>query len=216
MAVAQLKVKPLTRAVEYPESDGKPMTETDAHREQMTDLIAALKAYFRNDPRVYVGGNLMMYYDEGDPKESIAPDIFVVRGVSKRNRRVYKVWEEGRAPDVVIELTSRSTRDQDLGSKRWVYAELGVREYFIFDPLGEYLQPPLRSYTLSGDEYIRIASDGTSIMSQSLGLELRVVDGWLRLFDPEMGQLLSTPAELVDEVERLRAELGQLRSKKDS
>ena len=216
MAVAQLKVKSLTGAVEYPESDGKPITETDAHREQMTDLIAALEAYFRNDPRVYVGGNLMMYYVEGDPKESIAPDIFVVRGVSKRNRRVYKVWEEGRAPDVVIELTSRSTRDQDLGNKRWVYAELGVREYFIFDPLGEYLQPPLRSYTLSGDEYIRIASDGTSIMSQSLGLELRVVDGWLRLFDPETGRLLSTPAELVDEVERLRAELGQLRSRKDS
>ena len=216
MAVAQLEIKPLTGAIEYPESDGKPVTETDAHREQMTDLIAALKAYFRNDPRVYVGGNLMMHYVEGDPKESIAPDLFVVRGVSKRNRRVYKVWEEGRAPDVVIELTARSTRDQDLGSKRWVYAELGVREYFIFDPLGEYLQPPLRGYTLSGDEYIRIASDGTSIMSQSLGLELRVVDGWLRLFDPEMGRLLSTPAELADEVERLRAELGQLRSRKDS
>jgi hypothetical protein len=116
----------------------------------------------------------------------------------------------------VIELTSRSTRDEDLGNKRWVYAELGVREYFIFDPLGEVLQPPLRGYTLSGDEYIRIASDGTSIMSQSLGLELRVVDGWLRLFDPETGRLLSTPAELVDEVERLRAELGQLRSRKDS
>lgn len=216
MAVAQLKIKPLTRAIEYPESDGKPMTETDAHRKQMVDLLVVLEAYFRDDPMVYVAGNLMTYYTEGEPKDCIAPDVFVVRGIPKHNRRIYKTWQEGRAPDVVIELTSRSTRDEDLGNKRWVYAELGVREYFIFDPLGEYLQPPLRGYTLSGDEYIRIASDGTSIMSQSLGLELRVVDGWLRLFDPATGQLLSTPAELVDEVERLRAELGQLRSRKDS
>jgi Uma2 family endonuclease len=212
MAVAQLNIQPLTQVVEYPESDGKPMTETDTHREQMTDLITALQAYFRDDPQVYVAGNLMMYYVEGDPTQSIAPDVFVVRGVPKRNRRIYKVWEEGRAPDVVIELTSRSTRDQDLGSKRWIYAEIGVREYFLFDPLGDYLKPPLRGYTLTGDEYVRIESDGSHILSHSLGLELRVVNGRLRLADPSTSNLLPTPAELADELEHLRAELQQLKS----
>ena len=134
-----------------------------------------------------------------------------MRGIPKRNRRVYKIWQEGRSPDVVIELTSRSTRDEDLGSKRWIYAELGVREYFIFDPLGDYLTPPLRGYRLVGDEYIRMEGDGTRLMSQSLGLELRIVDGWLRLFDPKAASLLPTPAELAEEVERLRAELAQLK-----
>ncbi len=211
MAVAQLDNKPRAAAIDYPESDGKPMTETDIHREQMTDLLTALKAYFRDDPQAYVAGNLMMYYTEGEPKDCISPDVFVVRGIPKRNRRVYKIWQEGRSPDVVIELTSRSTRDEDLGSKRWIYAELGVREYFIFDPLGDYLTPPLRGYRLVGDEYNRMEGDGTRLMSQSLGLELRIVDGWLRLFDPEAGKLLPTPAELADEVERLRAELAQLK-----
>lgn len=211
MAVTQLDIKSHAAAIDYPESDGKPMTETDIHREQMTDLLTALKAYFRDDPQAYVAGNLMMYYTEGEPKDCVSPDIFVVRGIPKRNRRVYKIWQEGRSPDVVIELTSRSTRDEDLGSKRWIYAELGVREYFIFDPLGDYLTPPLRGYRLVGDEYIRMEGDGTRLMSQSLGLELRIVDSWLRLFDPEAGRFLPTPAELADEVERLRAELAQLK-----
>jgi Uma2 family endonuclease len=211
MAVTQLDIKSHAAALDYPESDGRPMTETDIHREQMTDLLTALKAYFRDDPQAYVAGNLMMYYTEGEPKDCVSPDIFVVRGIPKRNRRVYKIWQEGRSPDVVIELTSRSTRDEDLGSKRWIYAELGVREYFIFDPLGDYLTPPLRGYRLVGDEYIRMEGDGTRLMSQSLGLELRIVDSWLRLFDPEAGRFLPTPAELADEVERLRAELAQLK-----
>ena len=211
MAVTQLDIKPRAAAIDYPESDGKPMTETDIHREQMTDLLTALQAHFRDDPQAYVAGNLMMYYTEGEPKDCISPDIFVVHGIPKRNRRVYKIWQEGRSPDVVIELTSRSTRDEDLGSKRWIYAELGVREYFIFDPLGDYLTPPLRGYRLVGDEYIRMEGDGTHLMSQSLGLELRIVDGWLRLFDPKAASLLPTPAELAEEVERLRAELAQLK-----
>lgn len=212
MAVAQLGIKPRVPAVDYPESDGKPMTETDTHRKQMVDLLVVLEAYFRNDPQVYVAGNLMMYYVEGDPKASITPDVFVVQGVPKGDRRVYKVWEEGRAPDVVIELTSRSTRDEDLGSKRWIYAEMGVREYFLFDPLGDYLTPALRGYRLVGDEYVRMESDGVRLMSQTLGLELRVVDGWLRLADPTTNGLLATPGEMVDEPERLRAELRQLKS----
>jgi Uma2 family endonuclease len=212
MAVTQLDIKPHAAAIDYPESDGEPMTETDTHRKQMVDLLVVLEAYFRNDPQVYVAGNLMMYYVEGDPKACIAPDVFVVRGMSRGDRRVYKVWEEGRAPDVVIELTSRSTRDQDLGSKRWIYAEMGVHEYFLFDPLGDYLTPSLRGYRLVGDEYVRMESDGTRLMSQTLGLELRVVDGGLRLADPTTSGLLPTPGEMVDELERLRAELRQLKS----
>src|SRR5262245_54477245 len=135
---------PATLAVVYPESDGKPMGETDVHIDALIYLREALKDYFRDTPQVYVAGNTLLYYEESNPAACVAPDIFVVQGVIKRDRRVYKLWEEGQAPAVVFEITSRSTRLEDLGTKRALYAMLGVPEYFLYDPLGEYLQPPLQ------------------------------------------------------------------------
>jgi len=81
--------------IHYPESDGKPMAETDVHIEQLINLRFALKTYFRADPLVYVAGNLLLYYIEGDPRERVAPDLFVVKGVPKHDRRTFRVWEEG-------------------------------------------------------------------------------------------------------------------------
>jgi len=74
----------------------------------------------------------------------VPTDVFVVLGVPKGDRRTFKVWEEGKSPDVVFELTSDSTRREDLGLKRWLYSQLGVREYCLFDPLRQYWQPALR------------------------------------------------------------------------
>ena len=101
--------------IEYPTSDGEPMAETDAHRIQMTDaLIYPLKEYFRDTPDVYVSGNLLIYYEEGNPCASVAPDVFVVFGVPDEKRSSYKIWEEKQVPSVVFELTSESTRQKDL------------------------------------------------------------------------------------------------------
>ena len=134
--------------IEYPESDGKPVGETDVHRREILHTIETLERHFRNVPDIYVSGNLMFYYEEGNPAAVVSPDVFVVKGVRKGLRRTYKLWEEGVAPCVVIEMTSRSTRLEDKGNKRALYALLGVREYFLFDPLGEYLKPPLQGFTL--------------------------------------------------------------------
>jgi len=111
MAIADVKS---VAKIHYPESDGKPMGETDAHIAQILDLRFSLGRFFRNDSQVYVAADLLLYYVEGDPKEFVVPDVFVARGVLKRERRVYKLWEEGRAPDVVFEITSASTRREDL------------------------------------------------------------------------------------------------------
>ena len=81
--------------VVYPESDGKPMAETEYHRDIMIDFIQMLKHYFRNVNDVHVSGNLLMYYEEGNPRKSVSPDVFVAFGVSKKRRRTYKIWEEG-------------------------------------------------------------------------------------------------------------------------
>ncbi|MGH9833316.1 MAG: Uma2 family endonuclease [Blastocatellia bacterium] len=186
--------KDLFTTVYYPETDGEPMAETDAHRQLMVDLIESLKTFFAGKADVYVSGNLLLYYVPGDNQKSVAPDVFVVRGVGKRKRRIYKLWEEGRAPSVVIEVSSKETKKKDLGEKKDLYAQLGVREYFIFDP--EYkLKPPFRAFRLSGDQYVELAVTGGRVRSDELGLELVNTGQILRLFDPQTGRILLTPEE---------------------
>src|SRR5437588_11746549 len=96
----------LIPTVYYPESDGKPMAETDVHRRLIVYFTTALENFFRDEPNIYISGDLLLYYAEGDPRKRVAPDVFVVRGVPKVNRRIYKLWEEGRSPDVVFEFSS--------------------------------------------------------------------------------------------------------------
>jgi Protein of unknown function (DUF820). len=117
----------------------------------------------------------------------------VVKGVPKGNRRFFQVWKEGKAPDVVFELTSKKTRYEDLGAKKGTYEVLGVQEYFIFDPLGEYLLPPLIAFRLTPEGYRQV--EGEPLVSRVLGLELRVEGNFLRLVDPRTGEKLLTPLE---------------------
>src|SRR5438874_1585552 len=124
----------------YPTSDGKPMAETDWHRDLMVMLIETLKAFYRDSPRTYVSGNLLIFYEQGNKRRHVSPDVFVVKGVPKHDRPNYLVWEEGKGPDLVIELTSSSTRREDVKKKFDLYQNtLKVKEYFLFDPLGDYL-----------------------------------------------------------------------------
>ncbi len=187
---------PAVVEVFYPESDGQPMAETDIHRDLMIDLIAMLREYFRDDPHVYISGNLFLYYEEGNPRRVVAPDVFLVKGVSGGRRRIYKLWEEGQPPDVVFEVTSPSTRGEDLRAKHKLYERLGVTEYFLFDPLDEYLRPAFQGYRLERDRYVplRPAADG-SLWSAVLGLELHPRDERLRLLDPEDQRWLPLPEE---------------------
>jgi Uma2 family endonuclease len=215
----------------YPESDGKPMGETDVHIDALIYLREALRDHFRDDPRVYVAGNMLLYYEEGNPAACVAPDVFVVQGVAKGERRTYRLWEEGQPPTVVFEITSRGSRLEDLGIKRAVYAMLGVREYFLYDPLGEYLRPSLQGYRLQEGEYQRIPPEGEGrLTSQALSMELRVEEGRLQLVNPATGERLLTPSEALmarrvadarasqveAELERLRAELARLRGETHS
>jgi hypothetical protein len=126
--------------------------------------------------------------------------------VAKGERQTYKLWEEGQPPAVVFEITSRSSRLEDVGTKRALYAMLGVREYFLSDPLGEYLRPPLQGYRLQAGEYERMPpGDEGELTSQVMRLELRVEDGQLRVVNPASGERLLTPAE-VQAARRFEAE----------
>src|SRR5215208_946897 len=129
------------------------MAETDLHRLLMIDLLQTLHDRFANDPKVYVSGNLLLFYEEGNKRKHVPPDVFVVFGVPKRERLNYRLWEEGRSPNVVIELTSSSTRREDTRQKVELYRDvLRVPEYFLFDPYGDYLDPRFQGFRLTAGE----------------------------------------------------------------
>ncbi len=195
----------------YPESDGKPMAETDIHRNLLADLVFTLENHFRKQPDVYVSGNLLVYYVEGNPAKCFAPDVFVVRGVPKGERRIYKLWEEGVAPQIIIELTSRKTWKEDLQTKWRLYEELGVQEYFIFDPEYDYLDDPLVGYRLENGKYVEVEIKDGRAKSEVLGLELVNTGETLRLFDPNSNQVLPTPQETQERVSELEATLARYR-----
>jgi len=182
-----------SRRVHYPESDGKPMGETDLHRDLMTDLIFALK-WFLSSTLAYVAGNLFIYYEEGNPRAVVAPDVFVALGIPQRRRRMFQTWREGgRVPDVVIEITSKRTQKDDRERKPAIYTALGVPEHFIFDPNGDYLDPQLQGFRLVNGVYERIRT--FPLRSEVLNLELRQEDAMLRLYNPQTGERLPTSDE---------------------
>jgi len=175
-----------TRPLHFPESDGKPMAENDRHRKQMIALLNALEFLFIDDPWTYVTGNILVHFrDDIGEWKSLAPDIMVVKGVKKKDRTSYVIDDEGMAPDLIIELVSPSTKVEDFGNKRVVYASWGVQEYFLFDPTGELSSAPLRGYRLEGNEYMPLM--GARLHSEVLGLDLVVEKGKLRLFNPKTG-----------------------------
>jgi Uma2 family endonuclease len=210
------------REIEYPTSDGKPMAETDLHRDLMLELIETLKDYFAAHPTVYVSGNMLLFYERGNKRKHVAPDVFVVRGVEKRRRDNYLVWQEGKGPDLIIELTSKTTRREDQQKKLALYRDvLKVPEYFLFDPYEDYLKPPFQGYRLVEGQYVPIEPVAGRLPGAVLGLHLERSGTALRLHDPVTGRWLPTPRERAEkaeaqrdeaiaELERLRRELDEL------
>ena len=189
----------------YPSSDGKPMAETDWHRKLLVELIQMIEHHFREHDDVYVSGDLLIYYKMGDNTKSVAPDVFVVRGVSKKQRGTYLTWEESHTPDFVLELASPSTFRYDLTGKKDLYESvLKVKEYYIYDPLHQ-IQPHFIGFRLVDGVYQEIAFVNERFPSSVLNLELGERDDTLRLYDPTIEQWLSPPEERAEQAEE-RAE----------
>jgi hypothetical protein len=172
------------------------MAETQEHVQCLIDAREALRGFFLAQADVYVGANMLLYYEQGNTRRSISPDVFVVRGVGKYVRRTYKVWAEGRPPDFVLEITSSSTRRRDMVTKRELYAGLGVREYFLLDPLRDYLKPPLQGFVLRDGVYepLPVRVDG-GVASAVLGLVVYRRSDTAYFFGPAAGRWLLTPDE---------------------
>jgi Uma2 family endonuclease len=179
----------------YPTSDGKPMGETDIHRSVMFAAIETLKMHYAGQP-VYVSGNILLFYRRGNRRRHVSPDVMVVKGLEQHDRQNYLLWEEGRAPNTVIEVTSESTRDEDMEDKFELYRdEIGVAEYFLFDPRGEHLHPQLQGYWLTSGRYEPITAVAGRLPSGELGLHLESHETQLRFYDPASDRWLPTPQE---------------------
>jgi Uma2 family endonuclease len=190
--------------VDYPTTDGRPMAETDTHREQMFDLIKTLQRRYADHDNVYVSGNLLLFYVEGNKRKHISPDVMVVFGVKKAMRDHYLLWREGRAPQVVIEITSSSTRHEDMVKKKRLYLEMGVQEYFVFDPLRDYIKAQLRGWRSVDGQWVPMLRHST--YSQVLQLDFRVHENWLRLRDPASGRFLPNEVEIIQAAKSQAAE----------
>lgn len=193
----------LSRAIYYPESDDEPMTDRDLNRFAMEDTEFVLREHFRGSPDVYISANLFIYYTEGEPGDRVAPDVFIIKGIGGHPREKILLWEEKIAPQVVFEFVSHSSRLRDRGSKLGLYAALGVKEYYVFDPSGEWMSPQLRSFRLSGDLFQELVSP-SGIFSPELGLEMVVVGQDLRFRRPGRTKFLPTATVQARRAERHR------------
>ncbi|MXV74882.1 Uma2 family endonuclease [Candidatus Poribacteria bacterium] len=184
----------------YPESDGKPMAETDMHAVAIIDLRQRFDGFFADNLDTYISGTLMMYDVEGPGRTAVSPDILVSFGIGKKLRRTYKVWEEGKPPDFVMEFSSKGTFQNDLGHKKAHYASMGIPEYFLCDIDRRYLPTPLMGFRLKDGTYERIPENADGgISSVTLGVSFHLLDEGLAVYDAATGQWLQTPAEAAEQ-----------------
>jgi len=195
------------------------MSETPIHWHATVDFAHPLMDRYAVRRDAYVGSDMLWYWEEGNKDKHVSPDVFVAFGPKQEpERRVWKVWEEGKAADFVLEVTSRSTRRRDEGFKAELYEQLEVTEYWQFDPTEDYLRPNLKGRRLNADgiyESIPLERrDGQlSGWSEVLGLELRPEGQALRPFDPALGEFLPTHREQAGAIEATKTKLAAAESR---
>lgn len=175
----------------YPSADGEPVAETYDHLYALLTVLEVLRQYLEGR-QATVLGNQFLYYAQGFPRLRVAPDVMVIFDVTPGGRDNYKIWEEGQVPSVVFEMTSESTREQDQIFKKTLYAQIGVQEYWLFDPKAEWIADQLQGYRLRGDQYELIQD----FCSQPLQLRLQVEGKLIGFYRQDTGEKLLIPDEL--------------------
>jgi len=215
--------QPQPADIVYPSADGKPLAETYLHLNAIIAILKALQFHLCGQ-QATVLADQFLYYSQGYPRLRVAPDVMVIFNVAPGGRDNYKIWEEGEIPSVIFEVTSPGTRQEDQHHKHWLYQQMGVQEYWLFDPKNEWIEGQLRGYQLGpsrtpdGDPceaYLPITDNQSAV----LGLRLEVCGPLLRFFNEATGQWLPMPDEIGDvlaERDRVAAELDQERQAKEA
>ncbi|ACK71047.1 protein of unknown function DUF820 [Gloeothece citriformis PCC 7424] len=193
----------------YPSEDGEPLAETYDHLYAILTTLEMLRAYL-SGRQATVLADQFLYYSQGFPALRVAPDVMVIFDVEPGGRDNYKIWQEQQVPVVIFEMTSKSTQEHDKVFKKTLYEQLGVKEYWLFDPTGEWIAHKLQGYRLEGEEYQLI----NEYRSEPLGLTLRVEGKRLAFYREDTGEKLLIPDELREalEQERQRAETERQRA----
>jgi Uma2 family endonuclease len=189
--MTSLVPKPQPTEIFYPSSDGEPLAESYLHLYAILATLEVLRQYLQGR-QATVLADQFLYYAQGYPRLRVAPDVMIVFNVAPGGRDNYKIWEEGEVPSVIFEMTSPGTKEQDTGYKKTLYEQLGVQEYWLFDPNGEWIEEYLRGYRLQGDEYELI----TDNRSEPLQLRLQVEDKLIGFYREDTGEKLLFPDEL--------------------
>ena len=169
------------------------VTESTLHLKAAHYLYGVLSLRYADRSDVFVGSNHFVYWEEGKKEVKQSPDLFVCFGARNMDRLSYKVWEDV-VPQVIIELTSQSTKFIDLGEKKGVYEVRGVEEYYLFDPRREYIPERLLAFRNGPNGFTKMPVH-KRIYSPRLDLDLRVEKKFLRLLLPGSSRRLRTLAE---------------------
>jgi len=200
----------ITPEIHYPSGDGEPVAETFDHLYVILITIEVLRQYLQ-EVQACVLGNQYLYYARDYPRLRCAPDVMVIFGVEPGSRDNYKIWEEGEIPRVVFEMTSEGTREKDNVIKLELYSQIGVEEYWQFDPKGEWIPEQLRGFRLVGDDYVPIVTD----VSLALGLRLEVAGALISFYRLDNGEKLLIPVELQQRAQQLESKVESLQAQLD-
>ena len=182
---------------------------------ELVDLLQALFGDFYRRRDVFIDNGNFICYDPSNLNVRVAPDVYVSLGVDAdaiRARRLYLPWEVGKPPDWAMEIASESTGDVDTGRKRRIYAEIGISEYWRFDPTGgDYHGQPLVGERLVDDIYqpIELTTEPDGVLkgySEALGISLCWDDGRPRFYDPAAGEYIPSASEVRAQLRRLESE----------
>ncbi|ELS33490.1 MULTISPECIES: Uma2 family endonuclease [Pseudanabaena] len=181
-----------TPEIIYPSSDGEPLAETQQHASAILNTFGLLRLYLQNQPAV-VFADQFLYYIEGNPRARVTPDVMVVFDITKKLYDNYKIWEWKQNPAIIIEVTSVGTKDTDFNFKKMLYEQLGITEYWLFDPYGEWITEQLRGYRLNAAEIYEPITDHCS---QVLQLRLEADEYLISFYRLDNGEKLRTLEEL--------------------
>ena len=189
----------------YPGPDSN-VPESTKHTHTSAYTFNSLRAVFRDREDDLIAHDLMLLFEEGNRKATLAPDLMVVLGVGNEPRDSYKTWKEGKVPDLVIEVVSRSTWRKDVHVKPPLYEALGIAEFWLFDPL----HPRLAGFELVGASYREIEElpEG-GLRSRVLELDLLVLDGELRCRDPRDAMVIPDHVDTVRMLDDAERKLSQ-------
>lgn len=188
----------------YPFRDGAAV-ESDVHDEVSSYASQALRTRYGDRSDVHVGANLGLFFERGNRGAVVVPDGMVTFGVESGRRLSFKLWDEGKMPAFALELLSRHTWRIDVVVKPPLYEALGVREFWIFDPIGRLPQPFVGRRLNASGAYERVpAQPDGSWRSEVLGLDLVPLDEGFRFRDPATGECLPNLRESIQQNQRDR------------